>query len=188
MDQEVRTPVEGVAVLKGSLGLLICLLWLAPEWGMASVPAAPNADDPALEARLNRLAEGLRCVVCQNESLAESRASLALDLREEIREMMRAGMSDDAVVESLVARYGDFVLYRPPLKPLTYLLWAGPLAFLLGGAGLAMGSVLRRRMLRPQADVSADALREAARLLQGSEPHSPRGTDAVSGPTHREER
>lgn len=173
------------------LGLIVLLFFLGPAPGVGSVPAAPNADDPLLEARLNHLAEDLRCVVCQNESLAESRASLALDLREEIREMMRAGLSDDAVVESLVARYGDFVLYRPPVKPLTYVLWGGPLAFLLIGIALALATLHRRRTVRPQAGVSPEALREAALMLRGDDsnhPGSPSPSGTVSRPSYQEER
>lgn len=169
---------------------IMLFLFLFPATGAGSVPAAPNADDPMLEARLNHLAGDLRCVVCQNESLAESRASLALDLREEIREMMRAGMNDDAVVESLVARYGDFVLYRPPLKPLTYALWGGPLAFLLLGGGLALATLYRRQNPGAQGDLSPDALRQAAQLLRNDDfndagPPSDSGT--VSRPQHKEE-
>ena len=177
--------------MKRRLGLLVLAFCLLPGWGAASLPATPNADDPLLEARLNHLAEDLRCVVCQNESLAESRASLALDLREEIREMMRAGMNDDAVVASLVARYGDFVLYRPPMKPLTYVLWGGPLAFLLLGIALALATLHQRRTLRPPADVSPEALREAAQLLQSDDsnhPGSPIASGTASRPSYQEER
>lgn len=173
------------------LAPIVLLFLLSPVTGVGSVPAAPNADDPMLEARLNHMAEDLRCVVCQNESLAESRASLALDLREEIREMMRAGMSDDAVVESLVARYGDFVLYRPPLKPLTYVLWGGPLAFLLLGGGLALATLYRRQNPRAQADVSPESLRQAAQLLRSddfNDAGSPSDSGTVSRPQHKEER
>ena len=177
--------------MRHRLCLLVLAICLLPGLGVASLLATPNTDDPVLEARLNHLAEDLRCVVCQNESLAESRASLALDLREEIREMMRAGMSDDAVVESLVARYGDFVLYRPTLKPLTYVLWGGPLAFLLIGMALALATLHRRRTLRPQADVSPEALREAARLLRSDDsnhPGSPIASGAAPRPSYQEER
>lgn len=172
-------------------GLILLLVCLIPAPGVGSVPAVPNADDPALEARLSHLAEDLRCVVCQNESLAESRASLALDLREEIREMMRTGMSDDAVVASLVARYGDFVLYRPPVKPLTYVLWGGPPAFLLLGIALALATLHRRRTLRTPSDVSPEALREAAQLLRSDDsnhPGSPIASGVASRPSHQEER
>lgn len=170
--------------------LIMLFFCLFPVSGLGSAPAALNADDPALETRLNHLAEDLRCVVCQNESLAESRASLALDLREEIREMMRAGMSDEAVVDSLVARYGDFVLYRPPLKPLTYALWGGPLVFLLLGGGLALATLYRRQNRGAPGDVSPEALRQAAQLLRNDDfndavPLSDSGT--VSRPQHKEE-
>ncbi|TVP77022.1 cytochrome c-type biogenesis protein [Thioalkalivibrio sp.] len=140
----------------------------------ASQPALPTADDPVLEARLNELAVDLRCVVCQNESLAESRASLALDLRAEIRGMMRNGLTDEQVLESLVARYGDFVLYRPPVKPLTYALWGGPFVFLLIGIGLAAATLHRRRSMPEPEAVSPEALRQAARLLR-TDPVSPAG-------------
>jgi cytochrome c-type biogenesis protein CcmH len=172
------------------LPLLLCLL---PVPGVAATSATPNTDDPVIDARLHQLAADLRCVVCQNESLAESRASLAVDLREEIREMMRAGLSDDAVVESLVARYGDFVLYRPPVKPLTYALWAGPFVFLLLGAGVALATLRRRQTLLPQARVSAETLREAGRLLRADAddsryPGSPSDPGPVSRSTNQEER
>jgi cytochrome c-type biogenesis protein CcmH len=152
--------------VKPLIPLLLVFAFLLPAAVPASQPALPNADDPVLEARLNALAAELRCVVCQNETLAESRASLALDLREEVREMMRAGLSDAAVVESLVDRYGDFVLYRPPVKPLTYALWGGPAAFLLIGFALAASALYRRRTTSVVDDISPEALAQAARLLQ----------------------
>lgn len=162
------------------VALLGCLLPLAAS---ASQPALPNADDPILEARLNALAADLRCVVCQNETLAESRASLALDLREEIREMMRAGMTDAAVVESLVDRYGDFVLYRPPLKPLTYALWGGPAAFLLIGLALAAAALYRRRTTPATEDISPEALAQASRLLQQGPGSIPPGSVMTEPPS-----
>ncbi len=106
----------------------------APAWGPQ---AAPLSEEPELEARLLKLSEELRCLVCQNESLASSRAELAEDLRREVRSLLREGKSDQAVKDFLVARYGDFVLYRPEFKPLTWLLWFGPFALLIGAfAGL----------------------------------------------------
>jgi cytochrome c-type biogenesis protein CcmH len=129
--------------------------------------ARPNADDPVLEARLMGLAADLRCVVCQNESLAESRAPLAQDLREEVRDLMRQGKTDAEVVEYLTLRYGDFVLYRPPFKPETYLLWLGPALFLVIG-GLAWVIATRRRRALPATDrLDAEDLRKAAELLRG---------------------
>lgn len=108
--------------------------------------AAPMTSEPDLEARLLALSEELRCLVCQNESLASSRAELADDLRREVRDLLREGKSDQAVKDFLVQRYGDFVLYRPELKPLTWLLWFGPFALLLGAvAGLWWYLRQRRR-------------------------------------------
>ena len=100
--------------------------------------------DIALEARLKTLSEELRCLVCQNQTLADSTAPLAEDLRREVRELAQQGKSDAEIKQYLVARYGDFVLYKPPVKPTTWLLWFGPFAFLLGGA-LVWLVVLRRR-------------------------------------------
>jgi cytochrome c-type biogenesis protein CcmH len=116
-----------------------------------AVEAPPNADDPALERRLLALTADLRCVVCQNESLAESRAPLAKDLRQEVRDLMRLGRTDPEVVEYLTARYGDFVLYRPPFKPVTYLLWIGPALF-LGAGGIGWFLAIRRRQRTTAAD------------------------------------
>jgi cytochrome c-type biogenesis protein CcmH len=170
------------------LWLLIAWLLLAPV-APAGQAALPAAADPQLEARLNVLAADLRCVVCQNESLAESRAALALDLRAEIREMMYAGMADDQVLESLVARYGDFILYRPPVKPLTYALWGGPFVFLLLGAGIALASLRRRQALAAEADVDPEALRQAALLLRADASTDAGSPSApVTGSPSQEER
>lgn len=106
--------------------------------------AAPLADDPATEQRLISISEEMRCLVCQNESLAGSRSDLANDLRREIRTLIKEGKSDDQIRSFMVERYGDFVLYRPPVKPITWLLWIGPFVILgIGVVGLLM--YLRRR-------------------------------------------
>lgn len=106
--------------------------------------AQPMGDDPVVEARLKVLSEELRCLVCQNQTLADSSAPLAEDLRREIRALIAKGMTDKEITDYLVARYGDFVRYRPPLKPQTALLWVGPSVLLLAGlAGLWFA--LRRR-------------------------------------------
>jgi cytochrome c-type biogenesis protein CcmH len=107
--------------------------------------ALPNAGDPVIEQRMVKLAEDLRCLVCQNESLAGSHAELAEDLRREIREQMKAGKSDQEVIAYLTERYGDFVLYRPPFKPVTWLLWLGPVLFLGIGGGAWFMTLRRRR-------------------------------------------
>lgn len=123
----------------------LLVFWL-PFSAMAG-EARPVAEDPVLEQRMIALSEDLRCLVCQNESLAGSRADLAQDLRQEIREQMRAGKSDKEVIAYLTQRYGDFVLYKPPLKPLTWLLWFGPFVLLIGAAG-GLYAYLKRRTSR----------------------------------------
>lgn len=106
--------------------------------------ASPVAEDPVLEKRLVELSENLRCLVCQNESLAGSRADFAIDLRREIREQMKANKSNEEIIDFLVARYGDFVLYNPPFKATTVLLWFGPLILFIG-ATTALIVYLRHR-------------------------------------------
>jgi len=128
--------------------------------GAVSVAAAATKmdapPDMAFEARIKHLESELRCLVCQNQTLADSNADLADDLRREVRNLARAGSSDEEIKTYLVARYGDFVLYRPPLKLTTLLLWGGPFVLLAGGA-LLWWMILRRRQhpiveARPQAD------------------------------------
>ncbi|MBX3623578.1 MAG: cytochrome c-type biogenesis protein CcmH [Rhizobacter sp.] len=137
--------------------------------------AAPLAEDPAVEARLVHISEELRCLVCQNESLAGSRADLALDLKREIRTMIKQGQTDQEIRDFLVNRYGDFVLYRPPVKPTTWLLWGGPFVLMVGGV-IALIAFLRRRKpaeaaLTPEEQRRAEALlndkREAQASLKG---------------------
>ena len=144
--------------------------WLfAALLATASLPAFAEeakalADDPAIEARLVHLASDLRCLVCQNESLAGSHAELAEDLRREIRTQMRTGKSDQEVVKYLTDRYGDFVLYRPPFKPVTWLLWLAPLLFL--GIGAAVWFAILKRRGAVQQGVDEQQLAAAAKLLE----------------------
>jgi cytochrome c-type biogenesis protein CcmH len=151
--------------------LLLALLIALGCAGAFAREAPPAADDPALEARLHKLSTELRCLVCQNETLADSRADLANDLRREIREMMRAGKSDREIKDFLVARYGDFVLYRPPVKSTTLLLWGGPFALL--GLGVAVWFVLLKRRSRrtAEAPLTAEEQRLAAALLDPDRAH-----------------
>ena len=129
-------------------------------WWIATAAAAWG--DDALDARLKLLETQLRCLVCQNQTLAESNAPLAEDLRREVRELAVAGKSDDAIRTYLVARYGDFVLYKPPVKPETYLLWFGPFMLLVAGI-LVWLAVLRRRSRMPRsADDETRANAEAS--------------------------
>jgi cytochrome c-type biogenesis protein CcmH len=137
---------------------------LAVSLAAAADEAKPLADDPAIEQRMVNLASDLRCLVCQNESLAGSHAELAEDLRKEIRSQMKAGKSDKEVIEYLTTRYGDFVLYRPPFKPVTYLLWLGPLLFLGIGFWVGYSTLKKRRALQDQ-PVDEKRLAAAAKLL-----------------------
>ncbi|HKW80653.1 MAG TPA: cytochrome c-type biogenesis protein [Casimicrobiaceae bacterium] len=132
------------------------LLALAAIAGAAGGADAPS---PALEARLKNLESTLRCLVCQNQTLADSSADLAADLRREVRELALSGRSDDQIRDYLVARYGDFVLYDPPFKRTTFLLWLGPFV-LLGAGGLVWWRIQRRREVLASA-VPADASAEA---------------------------
>ena len=124
--------------------ILLIAIYLLSLGGAIANEAAPLADDPVTEQRLISISEEMRCLVCQNESLAGSRSDLANDLRREIRILIKEGKSDEQIRAFMVERYGDFVLYRPPVKPITWLLWIGPFVILIiGVAGLL--SYLRRR-------------------------------------------
>lgn len=146
--------------------VLLCAAWLASGIGanVMAKEAAPLAADEAVEKRMVAISEELRCLVCQNESLAGSHADLAQDLRREIRQLIRAGKTDQEILDFMVARYGDFVRYRPPVKPTTWLLWGGPFVLLAGGV-VALLIFLRRQ--RPAAaPLSAEERQRAAVLLK----------------------
>jgi cytochrome c-type biogenesis protein CcmH len=147
--------------------IAVLLLLSAAPWARAK-EAAPAAADPALEQRVMTLAAELRCLVCQNQTLADSNAPLAEDLRNQVREKMRRGASDSEIVDYMVARYGDFVLYRPPLKLSTVLLWFGPLLLLAAGFLVLLRRVLRRRPSQ-DLEMTASERTRAAALLAGNE-------------------
>jgi cytochrome c-type biogenesis protein CcmH len=126
--------------------------------------ASLQAQDPALDQRVAALAAELRCLVCQNQTLADSNAPLALDLRNQIREQLSAGKSERDVRAYMVARYGDFVLYRPPFKATTVALWLGPFVFLALGAWILARRLARRRAAEPE--LSEDERKRAAQLLE----------------------
>jgi len=125
---------------------------------------AVGAQDAAIERRVSQLSHELRCLVCQNQSLAESNAPLAQDLRNQIREQIAAGKSDQDVVDFMVQRYGDFVLYRPPFKASTLFLWAGPFLFLVLGLFFLFRFLRNRRVPAPQLSEAERAT--AAKLLE----------------------
>ena len=149
---------------------LAAVLLLALAGAAPAGDAPPAAEDPALEARTMAIADVLRCLVCQNQTIADSHADLAVDLRNQIREKLQAGASEDAIIDYMVARYGDFVLYRPPFKASTALLWFGPFALLLGAFAFLI-AYLRRRSKTQQAGGELDAAqRERARKILGDPP------------------
>ncbi len=141
--------------------LLLCMLPLFSYAGEAQ----DMAKDPVLEKRMVGLAEKLRCLVCQNESLASSHSPLAEDLRREVRELMQNGMSDQQIKDHLVARYGDFVLYEPPFKSFTLLLWLGPFALLAGGLCMLIFQLRKRRTTVTETVLSPAAEARVAALL-----------------------
>src|SRR6266699_157238 len=143
------------------LTLLGCLCF-----AVTAKEAQPTTDDPALEQRVTKLSQELRCLVCQNETLADSRADLAEDLRRKIREQMKAGNSDQEIVAFLTERYGDFVLYRPRVRPATYLLWFGPFVFLIAGMAILYRYLWYRRKVIINNPLSGEERRRAEDLLR----------------------
>ena len=142
-------------------------LLLLMLYGIGLAREAPSAaDDPALENRVMKLTSDLRCLVCQNQSLADSHADLAIDLKNQVRSQMRAGKSDAEIRNYMVARYGDFVLYDPPFKASTLLLWAGPFALLALGL-FVLAVYLRRRRRLVETELTPSEHARAQALLRG---------------------
>ncbi len=160
-------------ILKKFLPLILSAIVLACAANIASAKdAAPLADDPVTEQRLIAISEEMRCLVCQNESLAGSRSDLANDLRREIRVLIVEGKSDEQIRNFMVERYGDFVLYRPPVKPITWLLWIGPFVILLAGIIGLMIYLRRRNQSVPSTTLSAEDNRRIDALLQDAKSSS----------------
>lgn len=159
----LRLPFLQLALVSGLL--LLGLLGVSP-WGYAA-EGAPKAGDPELEARVERVASELRCLVCQNQAIADSNAELAQDLRREVREMLARGKSEAEVREFMVARYGDFILYRPPFKATTLLLWLGPFVLLIAGGWGLRRIALNRRRVATDASLSAEEEARLRTLLGG---------------------
>lgn len=151
--------------MKPLLMLVIFGLWVTP---IQAAIEAYQFDSPEMEADFNQLIKELRCLVCQNQNLSGSDADLARDLRRQTYQMLQQGKSPQQVVDFMVARYGDFVLYRPQFKSNTYLLWLGPFLLLM----LVLYLVVRRlRAADKPVEVDASALAQAKQLLEDSEPH-----------------
>ncbi|MFS8085105.1 MAG: cytochrome c-type biogenesis protein CcmH [Acidobacteriota bacterium] len=142
---------------------------LAIVFSLAPVTFAQEAqpvEDPQIEHRMKALTEQLRCLVCQNETLADSRADLAEDLRREIRREIKAGKSDPEIIAFLTQRYGDFILYNPPVKLTTYLLWFGPFVILLVGIAALYRYLGRRKKLIQDKPLTAGERKQAEDLLR----------------------
>jgi len=136
--------------------ILLSLLLLSPI--VRALDSAPAFEDAGLQARYEALTRQLRCLVCQNETIADSGATLAADLRRELREQMAAGKSDAEVLKFMTDRYGAFVLYKPPFEQRTWLLWLGPAGLLLIGMGVAIRVIMQRAKLPEQLDSEEDAI------------------------------
>ena len=160
-------PAERTRRLLGLMALVVAFPLFAQD------QAQPLADDPVLESRVIELSQKLRCLVCQNETIAGSRAPLAIDLRNQVREQLASGKSEDEVVDFLVQRYGDFVLYDPPFKATTALLWLGPGALALLGVGALMVRLRRRQGESETPQLSTAEHARARALLGDDEPESP---------------
>lgn len=143
------------------LSLLLVILIPCTQAG----EGIPTSDDPVLEKKVMALSENLRCLVCQNQTIADSNAELAVDLRNQVREKLKAGQSEEDILKYMVARYGDFVLFKPQMKSSTWLLWFGPLIMLIGGAWVLIISLRQRRKLQLQAHVLSAEEHERAEIL-----------------------
>jgi len=152
--------------------LLFFILALQLAVSAYATEAVALAEDPVVEQRMIAITEELRCLVCQNESLAASRADLAQDLRREVRELIKANKTNQEIRDYLVARYGDFVLYRPAFKPLNYLLWFGPFLLLLGALVVLLRLVRRNQRSAAPAPLDPAQREKAQTLLQDPELHS----------------
>ncbi|MCU0763030.1 MAG: cytochrome c-type biogenesis protein CcmH [Hydrogenophaga sp.] len=160
-----RACVRVQQAMRGLLLAGLSLSFFAPALAATSDRATPAAADPALEARVMAIAEELRCLVCQNETIAASHAELAIDLRQQIREQLGEGRDQAQILDFMKQRYGDFVLYRPPLQASTAMLWVGPFALLLLACGVLLHHIRRRDPLAGPAALSAAELQRAQRLL-----------------------
>ena len=149
--------------------LAVLLLSLLAPFAMAQVQTEDQpSDDPVIEQRLAKLSHELRCLQCQNQTLADSPSDLAADLRREIRAQMKAGKSDQEIIAFLTQRYGQFILYRPRVSPLTYLLWFGPFVFLLGGLVVLFRYIKQRRDEITEQPLTAEERRRAEEMLASS--------------------
>jgi cytochrome c-type biogenesis protein CcmH len=165
-----RPSADPGAFRRTAAGILLAMALVVPPATQLAAREAPEVgSDPAVERHMMELASELRCLQCQNQTLADSNAPLAVDLRGQIRDMVASGQSDEQIKQYLVARYGDFVLFRPPVKAVTWPLWFGPGVLLLGGLAALYLVLLRRRRLAAAEPLSADQEKRAIELLSENE-------------------
>jgi cytochrome c-type biogenesis protein CcmH len=158
----VAAAQESALALRRFFAALVLVALMHPA--MAAEGMAQPVGDPAVEARVNRLAEELRCLTCMGQSIADSQSSFSSDMKREIRAMIKAGRNDKEIMEFMVQRYGDFVLYRPPVKSTTWLLWGGPFLLLILGLGFLVAK-LRKRGAHAASELTETEHRQAAALL-----------------------
>ena len=156
--------------MRGALALLLLMAALCSATAALGAEAVPTAQDPVAQSRAVKLSEQLRCLVCQNQTIAESNADLALDLRQQIREQIAAGKNDAEIIQYMVNRYGDFVLYKPPFKTITLLLWLGPALLLVIGMFVLVRVLRARNAAVEPTELSPEERERAARLLAGDAP------------------
>jgi cytochrome c-type biogenesis protein CcmH len=145
--------------------IVVLLSFLAGAAGVHAKEAEPMAADPEMEKRVNAISKELRCLVCQNQTIADSHAALAIDLKNQVRQMVGSGKTQKEIIDYMVQRYGDFVRYRPPVKPTTYLLWVGPFLLLIAGAVLLISNLRKRKQVIADAPLSADESERLQSLL-----------------------
>ena len=147
--------------------LLLSFFVAMSSAGAWAKEAQSMAADPEMEKQVNDIAKELRCLVCQNQTIADSHADLAVDLKNQVRQMVASGKTQKEIVDYMVQRYGDFVRYRPPVKPTTYLLWVGPFILLIAGVILLVSNLRKRKQVIADAPLSADENERLKSLLSG---------------------
>ena len=154
---------------KNQLFMLTLAIIVSLPLNAPAVEPSEILQNPQLEARARNLSQNIRCLVCQNQSIDDSNASLAKDLRKIVREQLVSGASDNEIYDFLIARYGDFVLLRPPIKVTTYLLWYGPLFIFFAGLLLSVLFLIRRKRIMPEEPLSPEEQEELSSLISGKE-------------------
>ena len=154
---------------KNQLFMLTLAIIVSFPLNAPAVDPSEILQNPQLEARARNLSQNIRCLVCQNQSIDDSNASLAKDLRKIVREQLVSGASDNEIYDFLIARYGDFVLLRPPVKATTYILWYGPLFIFFAGLLLSVLFLIRRKRIMPEEPLSLEEKEELSSLISRKE-------------------